>query len=139
MIKLLTLCTFIMAASAFAQSPVVLLNGGTNNVPADTTNAVNLVLGRFPGSVTAVGADIKLAGAGTAGVLFTFQAGIDGSNWDTAKTFTLRANGNGTSVNTTITNFTVSGYPYLKLVSIANSNATAVTNLTVKYTIKDGF
>jgi hypothetical protein len=139
MIKLLTLCTFLVAASAFAQSPVTLINGGTNNIPADTTNTYSLVLGRFPGSVTAVAADIKLAGAGTAGVLFTFQAGVDGSNWDTAKTFTLRANGNGTAVNTTITNFTVSGYPYLKLVSAANTNATAVTNLTVKYTIKDGF
>lgn len=141
MIKLLSIVSFIaLTGAALAQSPVPLLSGGTNNIPAATTNtATTYTLGRFPGSQTAISADVKLNGAGTSAVTFIFDRSLDGSNWDTGTTYTLSITANGTNTVTGITNLTVGGVGYLRLKSLGNANASAVTNLTMKYTVKDGF
>lgn len=108
----------------------------TNHVPATLTNS-------SPGSAVidvsrvkdvAVQIVLKLMGAGTTAIPFTFQRSVDGSNYATA--FTLSVTPAGTATATAMTNINTQAFPYWKISAIQNDNATGITNLVVTYGIK---
>lgn len=139
LIAIAALVAFTFSASA--QTPVTVLDGGTNNIAASTLKSVtnsSIVLGRFPGGNTAVAASYVLDGAGTSAVTFVFERSVDGSTWDSATTYTLAGNANGTARVANTTNFVIDGFPYLRVKTMQNTNSASVTNLTLKYTIKPG-
>jgi hypothetical protein len=139
-IKLLALAAALIAFNASAQQAVTLLDGGTNNIALSTlksaTNA-GYVLGRFPGQKTAIQANFALNGAGTSLVTFVFEPSVDGSVFDVAPLFTLQGAAAGTATVGISTNIDIGGYNYLRIKTMQNTNATSVTNLVLKYTIKD--
>ena len=141
-IKLLSLvaAASLLSFGAHAQQAVTLLDGGTNNIAASTlksaTNA-GYVLGRFPGQKTAIQANFKLDGAGTSLVTFVFEPSVDGTVFDIAPLYTLQGAATGAATVGVSTNIDIGGYNYLRIKTMQNTNSSSVTNLVLKYTIKD--
>lgn len=142
-IKLLSViaAVFAFAVNAQAQRYVDALSGGTNNIAASTLKSATnsaIILGRLPGGEVGVQADYVLDGAGTSAVTFVFERSVDGVTFDAATTYTLSGAAAGTARVANTTNFTVDGFPYLRVKSMQNTNSSSVTNLYLRYTIKDG-
>ena len=129
---------FAGAAQAQYSIQTTTLNGGTNNVAASTTNSVTAPVLAFTRSTYGVvQTTFKLTGAGSSTVVLTFDESVDNSNWDLA-TRTLSVTANGTTAVTGLSNYTLGGAGYLRLSSVENPNAAAITNLVVKYSYKPG-
>lgn len=140
LLPMLAAC-FVLAIPAKAQNysiQTTTLTGGTNNVSATTTNSSLAIVMPVPkSSFIGIQPSFKLTGSGTTAVVFSFDESIDNSVW-TSGTQTLSITPAGTTVVTGIKNFSANGVGFLRLSSIANANATAITNLVVKFATKNG-
>jgi len=76
-----------------------------------------------------------LTGSGTTPVVFIFDRSLDATNW-VASSLSFSATPAGTGHVVTITNLSIVDAGWLKLTSIQNANASAVTNLVLKYASK---
>ena len=134
--KILPLLTLLgllaVTASAQQYQATTILNGGTNNVAAATTNSsVAQIIGltRFDSAVFEV--NFKLTGAGTSAVVYKIDESADGTNWVTnTRSLSVTANGGTTVVG--LTNFTVNSVGYLRWNVIEQPNANALTNHVVR-------
>lgn len=135
--RLLLVLGLLVAVNASAQlSCVTCLDGGTNNIAATTTNSYSFSY-HVRGSQISVQPVFKLTGAGTTALVFVLDTSLDNSNWKTSAHRIGLAAAGTTSV-TTISNITVGAIGYVRLASVENDNANAVTNLTVIFSSKDG-
>lgn len=129
--------TFV-AAHAQLSVQTTSLNGGTANVAASTTNSVTVpIITVAKANNAAIQASFKLAGSGTSAVVFTFDESVDASVWKSAST-TLSVTANGTNSVNNILKLATEGSGYYRLSSVANPNASAITNLVLKYSYKAG-
>lgn len=130
-----------------------LISGGTNNIAAGsggvaaTNQYTNLVMVANRSEYLVFGAKYNFHAApvgGTPSLTFRIQRSIDGSNWESqygGSTFgatgfhVFTANG-ATNACVAITNLTVAGMPYFRIVAVENTNSAVVTNLTVWYGVK---
>lgn len=136
---LFALCLFA-PPEAHAQLDIqtTTLNGGTNNIAATTTNStMAIAITPVRSSYVAIQPSFKLDGAGTTAVTFEFDESIDGSTWNASK-HTLVVTPAGTSTVTAATNITVGAVGFLRLQIVRNPNASAITNLTLKWSQKPG-
>jgi hypothetical protein len=114
------------------------LNGGTNAVAAASTNSVTT-----PTFTVAYSSDIalqpsfKLQGSGTSAVVFKFDTSLDGTVWQAAS-FNISITPAGTALVTKVVSTAIGSTPYVRLSSIENPNATAITNLMLNATMKRG-
>ena len=143
--RLLTLAVVIsgLLFTAHAQSPfayrvLTLLPGGTNNVAATATNtpaAVGLTCAEQ--DQVALLVEHRGTGAGSGNVIYAFAKGLDAETVETTPSVTLTVPLNGTNTVRLLSEPTLGGAGYLQLVSIQNTNAVALTNLTVKVSRKN--
>ncbi len=116
---------------------------GTNNVmlaaEIASTNGVqgtNLMRPVLVNSTTvAFFTSFRLAGTGTAGPTFTLDKSYNGTNWETIQAFSPVAN--GVTLTAAWTNLTVAGFGYVRVGEITNNSIRALTNLTVRWYIKE--
>lgn len=106
------------------------LNGGTNNIAAATTNTYNSVITLTKYDEVALQPIFQLTGAGTSAVVFRFSKSVDGTNFIADASRTISVTAAGTTVVSGISNQLVGAVGYLRLDTIENPNASAVTNLT---------
>jgi hypothetical protein len=116
------------------------IGGPTANSPASTDNTTwyttnSAVIAVTKASDVALQVDSKLQGAGTSAVIFRFAASADGASW-TSSYLLVTNTANGTTLVSSTRNLTLGGIGFLRLESINNANATAVTNLFVRYAYK---
>lgn len=134
----ITAMAALLLAAPAAQAQYILgaVLGGTNNVAATTTNtSFTTVVQATKALDIAIQPSFRLTGAGTSAVVIKFDESNDMLNWKVAaRSISVTANGTNTVSN--VANFTVGGVGYLRLSQVENPNATAVTNLTVKYSQK---
>lgn len=129
----------MLAIPAFAQTEGVTTFqslGVTNNVLAATTNTANVVIDCRKQSTVLLTAKFNFDAA-TAGVIpcLILKSG-DGINYETTGV-TVNFTANGTNVIVGTTNLDSKGAAFMKLSTIANTNATAnLTNLSIGYVIK---
>jgi hypothetical protein len=130
----LALALFILALFAAPASAqyvtAITIDGGTNNVAAATTNTVSYTIATTRNQFVAVQPVFKLTGSGTSAVVFKFEESLDRTNWVTSS-LSVSVTAAGTSTVSGIGTLTVNGVGWLKLVTIENPNANAVTNLTL--------
>ncbi len=131
----------MLAVSAFAQlsiETVPTLTGGTNFVAATSTNtgyAIPITVTRA-GNVS-IQPILKLQGAGTSVVVMRVDRSVDGNTWEAAA-HSLSVTMAGTAVATSVTQIACNGTAFYRISSIENPNATALTNILVKYSFKPG-
>jgi len=133
-LSLIILCASVFLASAL--DTVTVLDGGTNNVAATTTNTYNVAITPAKANNLAVMYQFKLTSSGTSATAATFQRSVDNSTWESA--FSLPGTAAGTTVVTVTTNIPTGAYGYYRLNTVTNGNANAMTNVTVKYSVKNG-
>lgn len=135
LIALLAAIALPQTAQAGIQNSV--LNGGTNNVAALSTNNYQTTANNtFTFATTTkgfLGISAACNAASTANYDFTFDTTVDGSKWQT-NAFAVRLVGNGTASVTT--NYAIPSTflaPQIRIGTIANTNATApaLTNINV--------
>jgi hypothetical protein len=142
------LITIIILACALAVNAGVQidpqLTGGTNNVPANTTNTYAsqsgsiFWFGRTTDQTFAF--TFNCGAASTANYTIGFDGSEDGIVWKTNALLWMVA-GNGVSTNTFLTNLAVGQrYPFYRVGQIWNTNAStpAISNILVKVFAKDG-
>lgn len=140
--SLLLIVAFVFALSApvvQAQQYAVttLLSGGTQNIAGGATSNYNTTIGLTKYAEVGVQTAFKLTGAGTENIITTFEFGLDGSNWETIKTYKWTNAANGTTLVVASTNIYMGSVGYLRLKSIVNgSSGEAVTNLLMQYSVK---
>lgn len=138
--RILALGATLFALNASALDYITTtLNGGTNNVAASTTNSytTHAVFTAAYSSDIALQPIFKLTGSGTSAVVFVFDISLDGSNWYSSA-FTISVTAAGTSTVTKTASQSLGSQPYVRLSSIQNPNASAITNLSLVATMKRG-
>jgi hypothetical protein len=116
------------------------ISGGTNNVATVATNTYAAVLAPVRSEWMAVMVKYTFVAAPvgvTPTVTLRFARANDASNYENISSLPISLSSQG-ATNTCIyfTNVVVQGVPYFKLTSIENTNSTAITNLTVSYSVK---
>jgi hypothetical protein len=109
----------------------------TNTVAATTTNssmAVAISTQKYKKLGLAV--QTKLAGAGTTAVDYIYTKTADGSNYTTANTGSFTVTPTGTVTVNTIVSIDATGLKGIKITTINNPNAAALTNLAVNAVYK---
>jgi hypothetical protein len=139
---LLVAAVVLVSASAFAQADVKYisgLNGGTNNVSAAGTNTYTTDISAPKTANFGLVLDFKLNGAGTGNVDFKLTPTDSAGNLSTltGEVRLYRIVANGTTTVRSITNVPALGISGYRL-SIENTNAAAVTNITAKVILKTG-
>lgn len=129
-LALVACVAFLLQPDAQAQARVETL-GITNVVPASTTDSAPMAGIIDASRVTqfSLFALVKLQGAGTSAITYTVKRSLDQSNWETA--FTAAVTAAGTTVVPWGTNVICGAFPYWKITSVQNANATALTNHVV--------
>lgn len=137
----LAFITLAFATSAQAQSyNIKSIGGSTANSPASTDNTTWYTTNSAVITVTkatnlSLQIDQKLQGAGTSAVIYRFGASVDGitymSSW-----LLVTNTAAGTTLVSSTRDVSIGGIGYLRLESINNANATALTNLVVRYATK---
>lgn len=122
-------------ASDYKADELIITNGIdntylTNTVAAASTNS-SLAVGISckENNHLALSIRTKLAGSGSTAVNYLFTGTVDGTNYSSATYATVSVTPNGTTAVQTITNLDVSGLAAIRLESIQNPNASALTNL----------
>ena len=82
-----------------------------------------------------VQASFALASTGTSAVVFKFDSSVDGLNW-TSAAYSITVTANGTNTVSGASTFAIGGIGHVRLSSIENPNAEAMTGVTVKYARK---
>ncbi len=122
-------------AIAISTNGATPLNGGTNNVPAATTNTYNFPITMTKFEDVFIQPVFKLNASGTTPAVFTFDESADNTNWVT-RTSTLTITPAGTTTVTGRTNITVKSAGYSRLGTVENSGSAAITNLLVLRALK---
>ena len=78
----------------------------------------------------------KLTGSGTSAVALNYQPNIDGVTTNTSPASQISLAANGTTTVSTNVSVTCGAFGWLNLQSITNANASAVTNLVIKFVQK---
>lgn len=117
-------------------STVTVLSGATNNVAASATNSYtsDIVLNRSDGLGLFV--SCKAVAAHTGEVVFVLKRGVESSSVETAETFRISLTCAGTSTVNLFTNLTIGHEQFIRLTAVENVTAVAVTNVTLKASIK---
>lgn len=135
-LKVFAAFAFAFAMPAFAQFDGPKTLTVPASVAAATTNTTyassNWTAVSVNGSKLGVGLTFKLQGAGTSAVVFKFDASLDGASWETAA-YSVTATAAGTTAVTKNGNFDLGALPYVRLSSVENPNASAVTNIVIRY------
>lgn len=139
---LLTVAAALCAPISHAQavSPYREIGGSTLNISATSTNttmaATNLAVIEATRALDiAIQPSFKLTGSGTSPVVLKFDTSIDNSNWTVAsQSITITAA--GTATVSKAQNFTLGAVTYMRLSQVENPNASAITNLTIRYVQK---
>lgn len=111
--------------------------GGTNNCTATTTNTTFTTSQPTAAFTVPPQTDLpiqivfKLTGSGTSACVFKFDESADNVNWK-ANAYSVTVTANGTSTVNNTGNFNIKGMPFLRLQTIENPNASAITNLLVQ-------
>ena len=121
-----------LSLGAQAQNVQYLVNGV---IPIGASNVVTAVA--VDGQKIAVQLDIKLTGAGTAGVACILEASNNNTNWSTTPVQFWRA-ANGTTQVSHLTNFDIGPYTFLRW-TIHNTNSVAVTNSVITQITKKDY
>ena len=109
---------------------------GTVNVAANVTNtSVSNVITLTDYDEICLQSRAYLDGAGTSGIIYTFDASSDGTSYDPAY-FTWTVLATGASTNVVVTNVTVGAVGYLKLAGIGNGNGETNHLISLKYNEK---
>jgi hypothetical protein len=133
----LALCLFTPPAHADPSGPTDF--GITNSIAAATTNTSAQTIGNaLPVSkFDSVGLVFNAQGSasGSSNITITFARSLDGTNYETTPQLTWTVAANGTTqviAYTNLSNTYLGPAAYLKVVSIANANATAnMTNASL--------
>lgn len=131
LLALALVCLSALAAHGQANLQTI-LDGGTNNVAGSSTRTFSDTL--IPAVVNtniALQATFNLVSAGTANVTFKFDISADGVLWESNRV-TWGVPATGTTTNSILTNIEVGAMCFLRLNTIADGNAAAVTNLILK-------
>ena len=127
------------AALGQAYSPQTILNGSTHGVgAASTTNysASQFSMDVRKQEVIPLLFSFACTATNAGTVLLTFERSLDNTTYDGTHTFTWEVTANGTSTVSLCTNFTLSGFGWVRLKSIDNTNDVAgTTNMVLKYGI----
>jgi hypothetical protein len=75
---------------------------------------------------------IQYNGAGSTACIFKFSRSVDGTNFESTPGLLITNTPNGATATYTFTPMTVSGAKYIKLETIVNGSAAAITNGFVK-------
>jgi len=135
---LLGLTALVQAQSPAPYRVVTLLPGGTNNVAATATNApTDLGVNCSEQDQVAVFIQHAGTGAGSGVVVYSFAKGLDAASVETTPAVALAVPLSGTNTIRLLNEPTIGGCGYLKLVSIENTNAVAVTNIVVQVSRKN--
>ena len=138
---LAALLTLLTLHTAYADVGIV-DTSSTNSIAANVTTSVNLGNAIKIGKTDTVGIVHAFQGnaAGTGKITYTWARSADGTTWETDPKFATAATLNGTTavVNyTNLPNTLIGPAQYIKLLSIANADASATaTNATVKVIVK---
>lgn len=112
-----------------------ILNGGTNNVLAATTNVYEYTTNLFAmsyGTDISIGIAYRLDGAGVSTNDFTFDVSLDHTNWFT-NAIVVPTVSNGTNLSYTIYEYHCGAIEYIRTGTIANTNASVdLTNVDVE-------
>lgn len=125
----------LTSLDAFAQQIQNLISSSTTTVPAQASNALATAFSTTRGKDVYIQASFALTGAGTSGVLFSFDTSADNSVWQTG-THSFWIPASGTTAVKHATNWTINAVPFMRLNIIHNTNAAIVTNLVVKAVVK---
>lgn len=140
-LALIAFAAIALTQSVQAQSyNISYIGGATANSPASTDNTTWYTTNSTPIAITkasnvALQVESKLQGAGTSAVIFRFGASADGVTY-TSNYLLVTNTAAGTTLVSSVRDVAVGGIGFLRLESINNANATAVTNLFVRYAFK---
>lgn len=116
----------------------VLMAGGTNNIAASTvrnyTNSIPVTRGS---QFALMGVATAVSSGATSNAFLTIDRSVDGSNWELG-VHRLPIAINGTTALPSSTNWSVGAYGFYRVRAIENTNTVALTNLTIKYSVKPG-
>lgn len=136
---------FALAISSVAQVEVATMTTSlpsTYSVAAATTNTTisgsNIVVSVTRGANVAIQPIFKLQGAGTSAVVFLFEESVDMATWAAVGSISVSVTASSTNQVTDLSNHSIGALPFLRLAEIRNPNASAITNLSIKYSIKSG-
>lgn len=105
-------------------------NSATSNyVVSATTPVVASVRGA---NKVGIGVKNQYNGAGSTAIIYKFSKSVDGSNFETTPSILVTNTPNGTTATYYFTEATVSGCAAIKLETIVNGSAAAITNGFVK-------
>ena len=136
---------FAAQAQVYSAAPSVSITNGSTvkfdgssttnqTVAALTTNTCNSVITLTKYDQVAIQPVFKLMGSGTTAVAFNFDWSGDSSNW--VSYYTASVTPAGTASVTGIWSTNVGPVGYLRLSTIGNPNANAITNLNIKVITK---
>jgi len=142
---ILALAILSVTLSAFGQTPGVRTfpnasatwNGGTNNIAATTTNsptADTISVSEYANVGYQI--TVKPISTSTGTVVFNFAQSLDSTSYETVPQHTVTCTLNGTGAITTCGNFSIPSAGTLKLATIVNTNAMAITNIAIVYRLK---
>jgi hypothetical protein len=132
----LAFCAFLVTPARAQGYGVSVVLGGTNNVAAATTNSsFATVIPATRATDIAVQPSFKLTGSGTSAVVLKFDESADNANW-TANAVSISVTAAGTATVSKVSNFALGGIGYLRLSTVENPNASAVTNLSITFAQK---
>jgi len=117
-------------AVAITNGSALGFTGGTNHIPASSTNTFNSVITLTKHADFTLQITYKLNAAGTTANVFKFDHSPDGTNW-TANALNASVTPAGTSTVHLGTNMTVNGTGYWRLGTVENANSAALTNLQI--------
>lgn len=125
-----------LTAGAQSYYPVTMYSGAVFAESA-TTN-LNATIDCRKTENVALMLSFKLMGTATDDVTVIIDKGVDGTTWPTATTerSTLVVAATSGTTATIVTNLAAKGYGYMRLVSVQNAAAEKMTNVVIKYSLK---
>lgn len=139
--RILSLAAALLALPALGFDTInSSLNGGTANVPANTTNSYTTQAVFVPAYSSDVALAVSFVGSAAAvsnAVTLVFDTSLDNSKWNSAY-FTIAVTPNGTSEVTKTVTQALGSIPYVRLSAIRNPNGGFLTNVLLKAVMKRG-
>lgn len=129
----LLLIAMAIPSSAQSYGTATAISGGTNNVAAGATNTYSspvFDLRREPQIALLI--SYKQATAGSSNITVRFRKSIDNSTWEVTPSIVIFAN----STNFVTNVGDIGAVGYIRPATVENTNALAITNVTVVYSIK---
>lgn len=139
LLSLAVLLLGLCVGTAQQYAALQVLNGGTHGVgAASTTNyGAGFTMDVRKQEKIPLVFTFRCTATNAGFVDLVFERSLDNSTYDGVSTMTWRAIANGTNWVYAATNYTLNGWGYLRLKSIANTNNVAgTTNMVLTYAIK---